>query len=202
MPKTVGDTLIGVLDDLGMTKLKWFRQKLCERKQEPKIRRGNVENLDPIDLADLLTRTFTEDGALDVAIEVLRAIDCHDGAKELTDFKKAYFTAQESWVTSGAAKGSAPGPNNMIKDKHFVDHHRTALIDRASQVAPILDRLLERGVITVNAYSDVRAERTNQNSMRELLDVHLKASGSKGKDVFLDILMEQEPYLISELKGE
>eukprot|EP00063_Salmo_salar_P019998 XP_013994833.1 PREDICTED: apoptosis-associated speck-like protein containing a CARD isoform X2 [Salmo salar] len=175
MPKTVGDTLIGVLDDLGMTKLKGFRQKLCERKQEPKIRRGNVENLDPIDLADLLTRTFTEDGALDVAIEVLRAIDCHDGAKELTDFKK---------------------------DKHFVDHHRTALIDRVSQVAPILDRLLERGVITVNAYSDVRAERTNQNGMRELLDVHLKASGSKGKDVFLDILMEQEPYLISELKGE
>uniref|UniRef100_A0A8C8CFC4 Pyrin domain-containing protein n=1 Tax=Oncorhynchus tshawytscha TaxID=74940 RepID=A0A8C8CFC4_ONCTS len=88
MPKTVGDTLIGVLNDLGMTKLKWFRHKLCERKQEPTIRRGNVENVDPIDLADLLTRTFTENGALDVAIEVLRAIDCHDGAKELTDFKK------------------------------------------------------------------------------------------------------------------
>ncbi|XP_055723457.1 apoptosis-associated speck-like protein containing a CARD [Salvelinus fontinalis] len=202
MPKTVGDTLIGVLDDLGMTKLKWFRHKLCERKQEPKIRRGNVENLDPIDLADLLTRTFCEDGALDVAIEVLRAIDCHDGAKELTDFKKAYFTAQESWVTSGAANGSAPGPNNMIKDKHFVDYHRTALIDRVSQVAPILDRLLEKGVITTNAYSDVRAEKTRQDRMRELLDVPLKASGSKGKDVFLDILMEQEPYLISELKGE
>ncbi|XP_064797268.1 apoptosis-associated speck-like protein containing a CARD isoform X1 [Oncorhynchus masou masou] len=202
MPKTVGDTLIGVLNDLGMTKLKWFRHKLCERKQEPKIRRGNVEKLDPIDLADLLTRTFTEDGALDVAIEVLRAIDCHDGAKELTDFKKDYFTAQESWVMSGAAKGSALGPNNMIKDKHFVDHHRTALIDRVSQVAPILDRLLERGVITSNAYSDVRAEKTKQNRMRELIDVPLKASGSKGKDVFLDILMEQEPYLISELKGE
>lgn len=97
-------------------------------------------------------------------------------------------------------------PNHVLSlstsDKHFVDHHRTALIDRVSQVAPILDRLLERGVITVNAYSDVRAERTNQNGMRELLDVHLKASGSKGKDVFLDILMEQEPYLISELKGE
>ena len=87
-------------------------------------------------------------------------------------------------------------------DKHFVDHHRTALIDRVSQVAPILDRLLQRGVITSNAYSDVRAEKTKQNRMRELIDVPLKASGSKGKDVFLDILMEQEPYLISELKGE
>uniref|UniRef100_A0A4W5PSS6 Apoptosis-associated speck-like protein containing a CARD n=1 Tax=Hucho hucho TaxID=62062 RepID=A0A4W5PSS6_9TELE len=198
MPKTVGDTLIGVLDDLGRTKLKRFRHKLCERKQEPTIRRGDVENLDPIDLTDLLTRTFTEDGALDVAIEVLRAIDCNDGAKELTDFKKA----QESWVTSGAAKGSAAGPNNMIKDKHFVDHYRTALIERVSQLDPILDRLLERGVITSNAYSDVRAEKTRQNRMRELLDVPLKASGSKGKDVLLDILMEQEPYLISELMGE
>ncbi|KAK6326192.1 hypothetical protein J4Q44_G00018370 [Coregonus suidteri] len=151
MSKTVGDTLIGVLDDLGEAELKRFRRKLCDRKQEPKVRKGNVENADPVDLVDLLTRTFTEDGALNVAIEVLGAINCQNVAEELLEFKKS----QGSCVTSGAAMASAPGPKNMIKDKHFVDHHRTALIDRVTQVEPILDRLLEKEIITANAYSDV-----------------------------------------------
>ncbi|XP_038849035.1 apoptosis-associated speck-like protein containing a CARD [Salvelinus namaycush] len=96
----------------------------------------------------------------------------------------------------------APGPKNMIKDKHFVDHHRTALIDRVSQVEPLLDRLLDKGIITQNAYSEVRANRTNQKKMRELFDGPLKACGPKGKDIFLDILMDLEPFLISHLKGE
>lgn len=67
---------------------------------------------------------------------------------------------------------------------------------------PLLDRLLERGIITQNAYSDVKANRTTQNRMRELYDGPLKACGPKGKDIFLDILMEMEPFLISDLKGE
>lgn len=88
MSKTVGDILIGVLDDLGEAELKKFRRKLCDRKQEPKVRRGIVEKADPVDLVDILTRTFTEDGAVNVAIEVLGAINCQDVAEELTEFKK------------------------------------------------------------------------------------------------------------------
>ncbi|CAB1333461.1 unnamed protein product, partial [Coregonus sp. 'balchen'] len=79
-------------------------------------------------------------------------------------------------------------------NKHYVDHHRTDLINRVSQVEPILDRLLERGIITTYAYSDKR--------MRELFDGPVKAYGPKGKDMFLDILMDLEPFLISDLKGE
>nr|ACO07786.1 Apoptosis-associated speck-like protein containing a CARD [Oncorhynchus mykiss] len=198
MSKTVDDILIGVLDDLGEAELKKFRRKLCDRKQEPKVRRGIVEKADPVDLVDILTRTFTEDGAVNVAIEVLAAINCQDVAKELMEFKKS----PGSCVTSGDRMESATGPTKMNQDKHFVDHHRTALIDRVSQVEPLLDRLLERGIITQNAYSDVKANRTTQNRMRELYDGPLKACGPKGKDIFLDILMEMEPFLISDLKGE
>ncbi|XP_045071032.1 apoptosis-associated speck-like protein containing a CARD [Coregonus clupeaformis] len=97
---------------------------------------------------------------------------------------------------------SAPGPKNMIKDKHFVDHHRTALIDRVTQVEPILDRLLERGIITTNTYSEVRAGKKKQKRMRELFNGPVKACGPEGKDIFLDILMDLEPWLISDLKGE
>uniref|UniRef100_A0A8C7GGI9 PYD and CARD domain containing n=2 Tax=Oncorhynchus kisutch TaxID=8019 RepID=A0A8C7GGI9_ONCKI len=178
-PKTVGDILIGVFEDLGEAELKKFRRKLSG----------------PVDLVELLTRTFTEDGAVNVDIEVLGAINFQVS-------HEAYFTAHRSCVTSGAAMAGAPGTKNMIKDKHFVDHHRTALIDRVSQVEPLLDRLLERGIITQNAYSEVRANRTNQKKMRELFDGPLKACGPKGKDIFLDILMDLEPFLISDLKGE
>ncbi|XP_024253285.2 apoptosis-associated speck-like protein containing a CARD [Oncorhynchus tshawytscha] len=198
MSKAVGDILIGVLDDLGEAELKKFRRKLCDRKQEPKVRRDIVEKADPVDLVDILTRTFTEDGAVNVAIEVLAAINCQDVAKELMEFKKS----PGSCVTSGDRMASATGPTTMNQDKHFVDHHRAALIDRVSQVEPLLDRLLERGIITPNTYSDVKANRTTQNRMRELYDGPLKACGPKGKDIFLDILMEQEPFLISDLKGE
>uniref|UniRef100_A0A8C7S9K7 PYD and CARD domain containing n=2 Tax=Oncorhynchus mykiss TaxID=8022 RepID=A0A8C7S9K7_ONCMY len=190
-PKTVGDILIGVFEDLGEPELKKFRRKLCDRKQEPKVHKSIVEKAGPVDLVELLTRTFTEYGAVNVDIEVLGAINF-----------QAYFTAHRSCVTSGAAMAGAPGKKNMIKDKHFVDHHRTALIDRVSQVEPLLDRLLERGIITQNAYSEVRANRTNQKKMRELFDGPLKACGAKGKDIFLDILMDLEAFLINDLKGE
>ncbi|XP_045070913.1 apoptosis-associated speck-like protein containing a CARD [Coregonus clupeaformis] len=197
MSKTIGDTLISVLDDLGEDELKRFRRKLCDRKQEPKLRKGIVENADQVDLVDLLTRTFTEDGALNVAIEVLGAINCQNVAEELIEFKKS----QGSCVTSGAAMASAHGPKNTTKDQHFVDLHRTALINRVSQVEPILDRLLEKEIITANAYSDVRAEKTNQKKMRELFDGPLKGCGPKGKDIFLDILIDLERFLIIDLKG-
>eukprot|EP00063_Salmo_salar_P037125 XP_014011960.1 PREDICTED: uncharacterized protein LOC106577981 [Salmo salar] len=86
------------------------------------------------------------------------------------------------------------------QSKHFVDLHRTDLIQRVSQVDPILDRLLKSGVITANGYSEMRSERTKQKKMRELFDWPLTGCGPKGKDIFLEILKEQEPFLIRELK--
>ncbi|CAB1333463.1 unnamed protein product [Coregonus sp. 'balchen'] len=253
MSKTVGDTLIGVLDDLEEAELKRFKRKLCDRKQEPKVRKGNVEKADPVDLVDLLTRTFTEDGALNVAIEVLGAINCQNVAEELIEFKKYKhfvdhhrtalidrvthvepildrllekeiitvnaYSEQEPKVRKGIVEKADTvdlvdlltrtftddGAVNVAieeLDKHFVDHHRTALIDRVTHVEPILDRLLERGIITTNTYSEVRAGKKKQKRMRELFDGPVKACGTKGKDIFLDILMDLEPWLISDLKGE
>ncbi|KAM9406396.1 NACHT, LRR and PYD domains-containing protein 1 homolog isoform 2-T4 [Salvelinus alpinus] len=90
----------------------------------------------------------------------------------------------------------------LTSDQHFVDLHQTALIDRVSQVDPILDRLLKSGVITADGYSDMIAERNNQKKMRELFDGPLKGCGSDCKDRFLEILTELEPYLINHLKRE
>ncbi|XP_035639755.1 NACHT, LRR and PYD domains-containing protein 1 homolog isoform X2 [Oncorhynchus keta] len=90
----------------------------------------------------------------------------------------------------------------LTSDQHFVDLHQTALIDRVSQVGPILDRLLKSGIITADGYSDVTAERNNQKKMRALFDGPLKGCGPECKDQFLEILTELEPYLINHLKLE
>ncbi|CAB1345503.1 unnamed protein product, partial [Coregonus sp. 'balchen'] len=78
--------------------------------------------------------------------------------------------------------------------------HKTDLIDRVSQVDPILDRLLKSGVITATGYSDMRSERTKQKNIREVFDGPLKGCGPNGKYIFLEILKEQEPFLIKEQK--
>uniref|UniRef100_A0A6Q2ZQ74 Pyrin domain-containing protein n=1 Tax=Esox lucius TaxID=8010 RepID=A0A6Q2ZQ74_ESOLU len=172
--------------------LKRFRRKLCDckRDQGPVIRFGKVEKADADDLVLILIRTYTENGALDVAIEVLEAIGDKESAEELMDFQKS--------------RNKSPGPsvpgdpgntfNTMVQlciaffsGQHFVD--------------PILDSLLQRKVIQQSAYSDVRSERTSQKRMRELYEGPVKGFGVSGKDIFLEILTEHEPYLISDLKG-
>ncbi|XP_064796308.1 NACHT, LRR and PYD domains-containing protein 1 homolog isoform X2 [Oncorhynchus masou masou] len=90
----------------------------------------------------------------------------------------------------------------LTSGQHFVDLHQTALIDRVSQVGPILDRLLKSGVITADGYSDVIAERNNQKKMKALFDGPLNGCGPECKDRFLEILTELEPYLINHLKLE
>ncbi|XP_071234452.1 sterile alpha motif domain-containing protein 9-like isoform X1 [Salvelinus alpinus] len=85
---------------------------------------------------------------------------------------------------------------------HFVDLHRTDLIQRVCLVKPILDQILAKSVITDEGYSTVMAKRTTQDQMRELYMGPLRASGISAKNIFYEILKELEPLLIKELKGE
>jgi hypothetical protein len=90
----------------------------------------------------------------------------------------------------------------FASDLHFVDLHRTDIIQRMCQVKPILDQILAKRVITDEGYSTVMAKRTTQDQMRELYMGPLRASGIKAKNIFYEILKELEPLLIKDLKGE
>lgn len=89
----------------------------------------------------------------------------------------------------------------LASGKHFVDQHRSALIQRVSMVAPILDDLLDKNVINHEGYNMVMSKATNQEKMRELFNGPLNSSGTRGKDVFYEILVEKEAYLIDDLKA-
>lgn len=86
--------------------------------------------------------------------------------------------------------------------QHFVDRHRTALIDRVTDTSAILDKLKDKGLISDENYDAVRAVKGTREQMR---DIHrfVTAAGTKGKDALYEILKKMRSMrpLISELEG-
>ena len=85
-------------------------------------------------------------------------------------------------------------------EEHFVDRHRSSLVQRISSVAAILDQLLDQKVVSQEQYDTILAKATRQDQVRELYRGPLRSSGTRGKDIFLSVLEELEPFLIEDLK--
>lgn len=71
------------LEDLSKENVEKFREKLIDRREEPRVRRSKVEGKKRAGIANVLVSTFTEEGALRVTLEILRKIYCYQEAKEL-----------------------------------------------------------------------------------------------------------------------
>ena len=84
--------------------------------------------------------------------------------------------------------------------EHFVDKHRSALIQRIRRIAPILDKLLDRKVLSQEEYDAIMAKGTPQDQARLLYSGALTASGTTGKDIFLSVLEESEVHLLEDLR--
>uniref|UniRef100_A0A8C6URW0 CARD domain-containing protein n=1 Tax=Neogobius melanostomus TaxID=47308 RepID=A0A8C6URW0_9GOBI len=93
-------------------------------------------------------------------------------------------------------------PSPLTEQGHFVDRNRNELIERVSNVAPILDHLLYENVLGQEQYDEAMAERTAQAKMRFLLSCPLKSAGVRGKDELQSALKKHERYLIEELEGK
>lgn len=81
--------------------------------------------------------------------------------------------------------------------KHFVDEHRVELIQRVSNIEPILDELKGK-IIQQEAYDEIRAQQTPQEKMRALYNGPLKA-GDAAKEAFYQSLKKHEKMLIEDL---
>lgn len=87
---------------------------------------------------------------------------------------------------------------NLSSENHFVDKHRVQLIQRVSNIAPILDELQYKEVIDQEQYDKIRALPTSQDRMRELYSGPLKASAAC-KDIFYESLLANEKFLVEDL---
>ena len=85
-------------------------------------------------------------------------------------------------------------------EEHFVDRHRSSLVQRISSVAAILDQLLDHKVVSQEQYDNILNKGPPQNQVRELYSGPLKSSGTRGKDIFLSVLEKLEPLLIKHLR--
>ncbi|KAM6995280.1 uncharacterized protein LKV04_007505 [Tautogolabrus adspersus] len=197
-PKTKKAALADMLENLSKSNFEKFCRKLLDRREEPRVRRRQVEEKNFLDIADVLVSTFTEAGAVKVAVELLEDVNCGDEAEELVQVTAGLDSKPGTSATARPSAG-ATGVDTTSGDKHFVDKHKVQLIDRVSNVDPILDQLLERGVIQQESYDTIRALPTTQKKMRELFSGCLKA-GAASKDIFYEILQEYEKFLINDLK--
>lgn len=82
-PKTIKMALSNMLADLKKEDLARFCSQLVDRREEPRVRRNRVEGKSFLEIADVLVSTFTEEGAVDVAKEILNDIDCQNDARNL-----------------------------------------------------------------------------------------------------------------------
>ncbi|TRY96037.1 hypothetical protein DNTS_021157 [Danionella cerebrum] len=183
----VKDHLQNTFEDLGADNFKRFLSKLGDRKEEPRVRKATVEKIkDALDLTDLMVGTFTTRDALPVTLEILKAIGCHQLAQELSE-------------NTGHAPTDAARPPSAGE---IIDKHWATLIKRVNNVDPILDVLLQKGVITNGDYRTFLAMPTPEKKMRELLIGPINAAGAAGKEILYKALKENEVYLMQELESD
>ncbi|KAF1388301.1 hypothetical protein PFLUV_G00088780 [Perca fluviatilis] len=193
-PKTVKRAISDILEDLSAENLEKFRVQLIDRREEPRVRRNRVAGKNFLEIADVLVTHFTEAGAPAVVVEILKDIGCAEDAVCLEQETGGQCSKP------GSSGTGATGVNTGADGKHFVDKHRIKLIERVSNIAIILDELLDEDVIQQETYDKIKVLPTSQEKMRELYSGPLKAGGIRCKDKFYNILEKRERYLVDELK--
>ncbi|KAG1926319.1 NACHT, LRR and PYD domains-containing protein 1 homolog [Pimephales promelas] len=82
----------------------------------------------------------------------------------------------------------------------FVDDHFDDLVQRVQMVMKIADELKARGMLQYEPYCKIKAEKTNQEKMRELYEV-LNSGGDEVKSAFYSCLEKNEPLLLRDLES-
>ncbi|XP_040829777.1 apoptosis-associated speck-like protein containing a CARD isoform X2 [Ochotona curzoniae] len=174
------EAILEALEDLTEEDFKKFKLKLLSvplREGYGRIPGGRLRAqekgcMDRLDLADKLVSFYLEEYGAELTATVLRDMGLQETARQLQE--------------------------RMQKSLHFVDQHRAALIARVTHVDGVLDELHGK-VLTEEQYQAVRAETTNPNKMRKLFSF-APAWDANCKELLLQALQEQQPYLVDDLQ--
>ncbi|KAM4024419.1 apoptosis-associated speck-like protein containing a CARD isoform 1-T2 [Anomaloglossus baeobatrachus] len=208
MGKTVRDVLLQALENLEKKSFKKFKNKLNDWNIEEgynKIPRGKLEDADPEDVADLIRRYYKDSYGIKVTLAVLEAINENQESEKLQKALQAVTDRTTTGADQGATsrapiqerfRGATPGDQ-----EHFVDRHRTQLIQWASDMTPLLDDLLQKKLILREQYVRVLSKMTSSDRMQELYE-YVRSFGNEDKDTFLQSLKRHNGMLIKHLEEE
>ncbi|XP_033948708.1 caspase recruitment domain-containing protein 8-like isoform X2 [Pseudochaenichthys georgianus] len=143
------DALKYTLLKLSPSHLRWFCRRLAWWSSSSRPNWSDA-TFDISEITDFMVSTYTEDGALSKAANILRMMDCNDEADTLEP-----------------------------KEKHIMDMLRNQLIHDVTDVESVLDELITKGVIHQESYDKICALPTSEEKMKELLDGHLKSEEDK-----------------------
>ncbi|CAL8355333.1 unnamed protein product [Arctogadus glacialis] len=198
MASTIRQVLQHSLEDLSKDELKKFCARLLDREREgePRVRRRALEDKNEVVIADVLVSTFTDAKAGSVVVETLQAIECNHIAVRL----EAELEELNLPGSRPSANSTTP-PSTARPVEHFVDQHRSSLIQRIRRFPPIINKLLELRVLSQEEYDAIMAIPNPHEQARHLYNGALTSSGTTGKDIFLSVLEEIEPFLLEDLRS-
>lgn len=84
--KTVTSHIRDTLDDLTEEDFKKFCSEILDRRDEPRIKRRDLEGKSCLDVVDVLVKTFTESMVVEVVVETLENIGCNAQKESLSEF--------------------------------------------------------------------------------------------------------------------
>ncbi|KAM9806145.1 apoptosis-associated speck-like protein containing a CARD isoform 2-T2 [Syngnathus typhle] len=189
---TKTDIVKEVLEDLSKEDFKKFCDALVHRRGDQKVSKNKVQDKDYIDVTNVLVSIFTVDGTPAVVAELLKKIGLNNEANDLGELIAKHFQK------SSASKATAA---TACSSEDFVIKHRTRLIESVTHISPILNRLLDKKVIQHSVYEEIRNATGNQEKMTKIYELALKSS-IRAKEIFFEILKEQEPLLVEELENK
>ncbi|KAB0384769.1 apoptosis-associated speck-like protein containing a CARD [Muntiacus reevesi] len=188
------DAILDALENLTADEFKKFKMKLLSvplREGFGRIPRGTLLPLDAVDLTDKLVSYYLEAYGAELTALVLRDMGMQEVAEQLQEAMSKDPRNVPAEVRAPLQKTAKPGP-------HFVDQHRAALIARVTVVDGVLDALYGK-ILTEDQYQAVRAERTSSDKMRKLFSF-APAWNLACKDLFLQALRDNQPYLVDDLE--
>ncbi|KAF1394435.1 hypothetical protein PFLUV_G00000270 [Perca fluviatilis] len=178
--------LFNTLEDLKeeeFKKFKWhLHQDILEGYQSIKV--AMLENAERQDTVDVMVNTYQLQGALKVTKKVLELINRNDLVQSLPH------------TSSGPEGPTGPRRNDPAEDSEKrLKEVRTEFVKRVSNpvLNQLLDKLLERDVITDEEMQSVRAK-VGSEKAREVIDT-VRGKGSEASLDLIAALCEVDPVL-------
>ncbi|KAI9525302.1 hypothetical protein NQZ68_005847 [Dissostichus eleginoides] len=144
-PKTVIQALKDMLFSLSEMQLDEFSSALLDRKEEPRVKRKDLEDKSRVAVAEVLVDTYTESRVIQVALDILREIRCNEQREILAK------EASEASSTKETQEGSLP-----LVYRHF----DIMLVETtgASMATAQQDKLKYQGINASNAMAEIDLE--------------------------------------------